>query len=197
LLLFSSSLVFARPFTTDEFGTVDHEIVEFESGFDLTKDENGAYLSLKHGVTPRMDIGAAFSILPEVGDFSLCWKVKLLEREGFGCGMTYAWAPGDKGFDLNAIIGAEISGVTFSLNLGGISSFDSLNFGLLAYLSPMERLSLGGEVWGERSEDETSLEILIGAFFSVSEELILDAGAGISTGSPTTYKATLGCTWDL
>lgn len=191
-----AAAAFGRPFTTDEYGTVDQGTVEIEMGFDLLKGERSGYLQLKHGITPRMDIGAAFSLFPEIGDFSLCWKVRLFEGEGLGMAVVYGWAPGDEGFDIIVVSGAELSKLTLSLNLGGASSFESILIGALAYASPLERLSLGAEIWAERSEDENNIELLTGAALQITDKIVLDLGIGISP-SDGSYRITMGCTSDL
>jgi hypothetical protein len=51
------SLYGARPFATDDAGTVSVAGYELEIGYDFGQDEGILGLSFKHGLTPKMDVG--------------------------------------------------------------------------------------------------------------------------------------------
>lgn len=50
----------ARPFITDDAGTVTPETFELEVAADYWRQEAAVGLSFKHGITKHMDMGVAF-----------------------------------------------------------------------------------------------------------------------------------------
>lgn len=57
------SLLAARPFFTDDAGTVERSAFELESASDYWKDFASFGTTLKHGLTDKMDLGISFGYL--------------------------------------------------------------------------------------------------------------------------------------
>lgn len=76
----------ARPFATDDAGTVAPVGYELEPGYDFWEDEGAFGLGFKHGLTEKMDIGIGFGycLIPESNrDFStaeICLKYGLISE---------------------------------------------------------------------------------------------------------------------
>jgi hypothetical protein len=111
----------ARPFVTDDAGTVALETFELETGVDFWKDAATGCNGLKHGVTDRMDLGFGFGYSPQPED----------ERgfSGAELGLKFAIVPellavtaagsfGSSTFAINGILSKAFGPVSFDGNLG-------------------------------------------------------------------------------
>jgi len=196
------SLVFAgRPFSTDDADPVDEGVIEFETGTDFfpKTEEVTTYFSLKHGIGGRMDIGFDFSYLyPEVEGLNIGMKFKLLEGEHDRAALTCGFPTGGAPFDLNLILAENIPPLDIYVNIGEVSSFEGLSFGLSPQMGFFEDKLTGGlEVTGSYQEDELSLETLFGISYSPSENLALDLGLGTGLRNAEGWRLTFGATYDF
>jgi len=200
------SLVYsARPLSVDDAGTVDLGIYETEVGigYEQDKEENGEFefsLTIKHGLTERMDLGVS---LPHVmtspkdgndekgmGDAELVAKFNLVkERDrtpGFSAtfGIIMDTGEENKGigsgeidYNFNSILSKELQFITLHGNLGYTARAKTASFGIALEYPVDERLNLVTELIGE-NKSYSPMEGLIGANFSARENLTLDFGIG-------------------
>ncbi|MFA5779708.1 MAG: hypothetical protein WC947_06195 [Elusimicrobiota bacterium] len=162
VVLWGSVLFAAHPLTTDDIGTVEIGKYELEVGYDNCKDENifrnhSCGLSLKHGITEKMDIGISFPYQVEpkpaepLGMTTLGFKFLLL-KDIFA--LTVNNELGSSEYFLNGIFSREIQPVTVHANIGYAVSGDENTEGEIIYSSaieyPLEKIDLVGEVVGEK-----------------------------------------------
>lgn len=96
LLLFSSPAFAARPLTTDDAGTVEKGKLQFETGFDVIRQDNhdrevSPSLTVSYGLLERMDVGIGSAYLfvrPKegenengLGDTEVKLKYRLLDEK--------------------------------------------------------------------------------------------------------------------
>ncbi len=169
------SLIFAaRPFGTDDAGTVKSGGYELEAGYDLWEEDGFIGLGFKHGITERMDIGIAlgFNLISEP-------KHSFVPAE---LGLKYALVPdmvaasftaeiGSSSYTLNSILTRSFGPVEFDANLGYVTGDSSITYaGALIY--NLNNLSFGGELLG----DKETQNWLIGGRYAIKEGLMIDAG---------------------
>ncbi|HCJ66613.1 MAG TPA: hypothetical protein DHV62_04625 [Elusimicrobia bacterium] len=158
----SSVLLAAHPLTTDDLGTVDIGKYELEVGYDNCNGEDvlrnhSCGLSLKHGVTEKMDIGVSFpyQIKPKpaerFGTATVGFKF-LLIRDIFAFSVNNEL--GSKEYFINGIFSRKISPLVFHFNFGYEASGDEDVKGKIIYSSAVEyqlaKIDLVGEVIGEK-----------------------------------------------
>jgi hypothetical protein len=144
----------ARPFATDDAGTVTQGLFEVETGCDFWKESVTAGIGLKHGVTDRMDIGIGYGYktLPDS------------ERgfEGAEIGLKFGLIPdllalsangslGDKCYGVNGILSKGLGSLSLDFNLGMTATADTndadLTYGLCCHYDG-ERFGVGTEIGG-------------------------------------------------
>jgi len=158
----SSVLFAAHPLTTDDIGTVDAGKYELEVGYDNCKGESelrnhSGGISLKHGVTEKMDIGISFpyQIEPKpaepFGTTTLGFKF-LLVKDIFA--LTVNNELGLSEYFINGIFTREINPITVHANIGYAVSGDENAEGEIIYSSaveyPMEKIDVVGEIVAEK-----------------------------------------------
>ncbi len=169
-------LMAARPLATDDAGTVEAGKFEAELAYEHTQcrpDGLGQApgFQLKHGLTPRMDIGVAFGHQTEkdaegntvswgTAPMAVGLKAALLRehRSLPDLSLSAGWEPGSSGWSLNAIASKEVSGLGLHLNLGYNGSGQAMargsyGFGLAAEHKLFEKLRLCAELNSELSDD--------------------------------------------
>ncbi len=187
-----------RPFSTDDAELVDRGIIEFESGTDLLPQRQAlSYFGLKHGLTERMDTGFDFSYLyPGIEGLNIETRFRFLERGNSKMALTCGFSTEVSTFDLNLIFARALSALDFCLNVGAISSFKRVSFGLSTQGSLFEDRLLGGlEVIGSDQHDELSLEALVGISYSILENPSIDTGFGMDLKGSGKQRATFGITY--
>jgi len=160
--LVGSVLLVAHPLSTDDIGIVNKTNYELEVGYDNCKsgDElrnHSCGISLKHGITEKMDIGISFpyQIKPkpveQFGTTTVGFKF-LLIRDIFAFSVNNEL--GSKEYFINGIFSREISPLTFHFNFGYEASGDENIEGKIIYSSaveyPLTKVDLVGEVIGEK-----------------------------------------------
>lgn len=164
ILFFVVTAVFAaHPLTTDDIGTVDKDEYEIEVGYDNCKEEDilrnhSCGLSLKHGITEKMDIGISFpyQIEPKpeepFGTTTLGFKFLLL-KDIFA--LTVNNELGSREYFINGIFTREIKSVTVHANIGYMASGDETISGETIYSSaaeyPLAKINVVGEIIGEKT----------------------------------------------
>ncbi|MEK6527433.1 MAG: hypothetical protein AABZ32_10735 [Bacteroidota bacterium] len=164
ILFFTVAVVFAaHPLTTDDIGTVEVGKYELEVGYDNNcKGESelrnhSCGISLKHGITEKMDIGISFpyQIKPKpaepLGTAILGFKFLLIKNI---FALTVNNELGSPEYFLNGIFSREIQPVTIHANIGYAVSGDENTEGEIIYSSafeyPLSKIDLVGEVIGEK-----------------------------------------------
>jgi hypothetical protein len=180
MLMCVSWLYGARPFATDDAGTVEQGLHELEFGMDFWSEEATLGTGFKHGLTDRVDLGIGFGyvIAPE-------------EDEGFEnaeLGVKFALIPnvfsaslagtfGDAAYTINSIVTQALGPLEIDGNVGyettGIADeAGTVVYGLAVFLD-VGSVALGAEGAG----DKDGLQYwLIGGRYAVMEGFAIDAG---------------------
>lgn len=222
IIFFMPSLVYsARPLSVDDAGTVDSGIYETEAGigYSQDKEENGETeisLSIKQGLTERMDLGVSLpyvmvspkgeNIKSGMGDAELIAKFNLVKEgdrvPGFSVtlGITMDTGEENKGigsgeidYNFNSILSKELQFITLHGNLGYTAKAKTASFGIALEYPADERLNLVAELTGENKSD-SPIECIMGTNFSASENLTLDFGIGTGLND---YSSRLNVTGGL
>lgn len=168
----------ARPFTVDDAGTVAAARFEVETGFDFQDSFPGFSIGLKHGVTPRMDVGIGFSwgINPEiepVPDMSgavLGFKYALIAD---WLSAAFATEFRERAFAVNGIVSHRFGHLEMAGNVGYAVAETTVTLGGLVVYSLFDRLNIGVEANG----DKEGLEAwLVGVNFALMSALQVDCG---------------------
>jgi hypothetical protein len=111
----------ARPYMTDDAGTVEVGKFELETGANFWKDMLNAGIGLKHGVTDRMDIGFSlgYNGMPEdergVAPAQLVLKFALIPDL---LAATAMGDFGDNGYGINLIASKSFGPIAVDLTMG-------------------------------------------------------------------------------
>lgn len=179
MVLPAISLYGARPFATDDAGTVSAVGYELELGYDFGEDEGILGLSFKHGLTPKMDVGIEFGYttlsLPKnrFTPAGLCLKYAILP-DFFSVSVSNEL--GASSYDLNAIFTKPLGLIEFDVNLGYSIPGDwseGTAFYAFALIVGFNKFDIGGEVLGNEDELETWL---LGGRYKLLEGFNLDIG---------------------
>ena len=182
----NSFLFAAHPLTTDDIGTVEVGKYELEIGYDNCKNHgelrnHSCGLSLKHGISQKLDIGISFPyhIEPKpaerLGSVSLSFKFLLVE-DIFA--FTLANELGSEEYFINGISTREISSLVVHFNLGYQATGNENVKGKILYnsafeYSPLNKIDFVGEVLGE----ETGLQNwLLGMRYKINDVCFFDFG---------------------
>jgi hypothetical protein len=193
-----SPVMAARPFATDDAGTVTQGTFELETGCDFWKDAAAAGIGLKHGVTDRMDVGIGFGYKP----------LPDAERgfEGAEIGLKFGLIPdlfalsasgsfGDKAYGINGILSKGFGPVGCDLNLGMTATADTndadLTYGLCCHFDG-EKFCAGAEIGGTHE----GLDLWqAGCNFCLCDWCTVDAGINGNFEKEMTLSATAGLTF--
>lgn len=171
----------ARPFITDDAGTVAMEIFELEAAADYWQQEAALGLCFKHGITNYMDIGVAFGrcLLPEdergYDMAELTLKFGLIpDRLAASFGGTF----GDPCYSALFVFSQPIFFTTLHLN-GGYSAVGDDTEGFLTFCGALtaevNRFTYGAEIGGTKTDFDWWQ---LGSSFSCTEWLSVDFGIG-------------------
>jgi hypothetical protein len=164
----------ARPFGTDDAGTVSPAGYELELGYDLWSEIGSLGIGFKHGLTEKMDIGIGFgfNLLTEPKNSftpsELCLKYALLPDF---LATSFTAEIGGSSYALNGILTRCFGPVEFDANLGYVTGDSSITYaGAIIY--SIGNFALGGEVLG----DKETKSFLVGGRYTIKEGLMVDAG---------------------
>ncbi len=161
--LVGSVLFAAHPLSTDDIGIMDKADCELEVGYDNCKsgDElrnHSCGISLKHGITGKMDIGVSFPyrIKPkpaeQFGTATIGFKF-LLIRDIFAFSINNEL--GSKEYFINGILSREILPIILHFNFGYLAGGDEKVQGEIIYSSafeyPLKKIDLVGETVGGKT----------------------------------------------
>ena len=187
IVFWGSSLFAAHPLATDDIGTVDVGKYELEVSYDNCKEEtesrnHSCSLSLKHGLTEKMDIGISFpyQIEPKsaepFGNIAVGVKFLLL-KDIFA--LTANNELGSSEYFINGIFTQEINPITVHANIGYTISSDKNKEGEISYCSAFEysfpKIDLVGEVLGDKVGFQN---YLLGVRYKISEGIFVDCAYG-------------------
>ncbi|MGQ9664039.1 MAG: hypothetical protein ACUVQ3_02115 [bacterium] len=177
-MLFGAVLVMgycARPFATDDAGTVPPVGYELEVGYDFWEEAGVLGLGFKHGITEKMDIGIGFgyNVVDEpknsFTDASLCLKYGLIP-DLFAASITTNF--GFSAYDLNGIISHSFAQVDANLNLGYSTQDSTITYSLMLGYN-LGRIGLGVEAMGDKDGMQNWL---FGVKYNLLENIAIDAG---------------------
>lgn len=201
LLFFTFTLWGARPYTTDDYGTVDRGTVEVEIGNNITPGakEYSTYLNIKHGITDRMEIDLTFDYdYPGISPLNLFYKLKIIDRTIWHFTVSISHNIGDETFDLNSIFSYESDKFLVNLNLGNIDRFNSLTFGLSPIFDVNEKFSIGIDINSAVvSKEFESANIMFGIVLSPISGFAVDAGVAKDIMNDSSINFTFGMTIDF
>ncbi|MDO5575465.1 MAG: hypothetical protein Q4F84_00175 [Fibrobacter sp.] len=115
------SLFAARPFVTDDAGTVEQGTFELETSSDYWKNTASFGIGLKHGLTNRMDLGVAFGYdaVPKASaaaqPLEVSFKYNFIP-EHFSASFTSAFSSST--YSINAIYSHDIKFLSLHANVG-------------------------------------------------------------------------------
>jgi len=195
LLSFVSVVAFAsHPLTTDDAGVLGAGGYELEVGYNNAySDENirniTSGISLKHGITDKLDLGLAlpYQIDPvnneRFGEVALSLKFSLIKNL---LAISYTNECGESSYALNAICSYEFKPFITHYNLGYLQSGDKTINGITNYSAaieyPFEKIDFAAEVLGKDNGSSQSgfVDWLIGVRYKLNEKNIVSAGLGKS-----------------
>ncbi|MFH1540948.1 MAG: hypothetical protein ABID79_03740 [Elusimicrobiota bacterium] len=188
ILFFAFSVVFAaHPLATDDIGIVEVGKYELEMGYDNCKREgelrnHSCGISLKHGITEKMDVGVSFpyqlepKLVEPLGMATLGFKF-LLIRDIFA--LTVNNELGSQEYFVNGIFTREIQPITIHANVGYAISGDENTEGEIIYSSaveyPFSKIDIVGEIVAEKIGLQ---DWLFGVRYKVSEKSAIDFAYG-------------------
>jgi hypothetical protein len=164
----------ARPFRSDDAGTVPAAGYELEAGYDLGEELGAVGVGFKHGLTEKMDIGVGFG-------FNIVTEPKN-SFTGSGLSLKYALVPGflaasfateigGSAYVLNGILTRCFGAAEIDGNFGYATGDSSVTYALAAVYSA-GALAFGTEISGDRETESW----LAGLRYAVRDGLAVDAG---------------------
>lgn len=171
------SIFAARPFVTDDAGTVPAQQFQFESGLEIQDQNQSPAFAIKHGITPYFDLGMSLS------SSTMPWKSDC--NNGHNLMLKFALWPQHLALstatDLqsgltvwNGIASTAVAGMELHANLAAEmdTSSTELDYGLLLRKT-WKYFAVGGEVFGCSVEKPN---VQIGMQWLPSEWANLDLG---------------------
>jgi hypothetical protein len=187
VLFWSSSSFAAHPLTTDDIYPVDAGTFELELSYDTWNKKaeprnHSLGVSLKGGITERMDIGISFpfQIQPyqeePFGNITLGIKFLLL-KDIFALTVSNEFGLSD--YFINGIFTHEFGSITGHANIGYTVSGDKEDEGEIRYSAAIEyslwKIDLVGEVLGDSIGFQN---YLFGVRYKISEMVFIDCAYG-------------------
>ncbi|MEO0138043.1 MAG: hypothetical protein ABIL40_06840 [candidate division WOR-3 bacterium] len=169
-----ASLYGARPFGTDDAGTVPSGSYELEIGYDIWEETGMFGLGFKHGLTEKMDIGIGFgfNIVSEPKNSfvpaELAFKYSLVP-DLFAA--SFVAEIGGSAYALNGILTRGFGPIELDANLGYTTGDSSITYAG-AFIYSIEKFAFGGEVLG----DKKAQNWLLGGRYTIKDGLMVDAG---------------------
>lgn len=194
------SLHGARPFATDDAGTVSAVGYELELGYDFGEDKGILSLSFKHGLTPKMDLGIEFGYttlsLPKnrFTPAGLCLKYAILP-DFFSVSVSNEL--GTSSYDLNAIFTKTFEFLEIDVNFGYSVPGDrgkGMAFYAFALIASFNKFDIGGEILGNEEEVETWL---FGGRYKLIEGFNLDMGISGNFEGENRVTGTIGLHYEF
>jgi len=175
ILGLTANLYGARPFATDDAGTVPPAGYELEVGYDFWKDEGTFGIGFKHGLTEKMDIGIGFgyNLITEpkrcFSGSELCLKYSFIPDM-----VAASFVTGFNGseYSLNGILTRGFGAIEADANLGYSTADSSITFGL-AFIYGVKRLDFGLEFFGNKNGLQNWLA---GSRYRIVEDFAVDLG---------------------
>jgi hypothetical protein len=179
LFSISTSVFAARPFMTDDAGTVDQHAYEAELSADSWKNRSDLAMSVKHGLTPSMDlgIGMGYCALPEetatTTPLEIGFKYALIPDK---FALAVSTCTGHPEYAVNTVYSQPLGLIAMDANLGvetlGGSNHSVGTFGL-AFSMDIGRFGVGLETVGT-FKNETLWQI--GGRYAITDWLVVDTG---------------------
>jgi hypothetical protein len=175
------SLFAARPFITDDAGTVAQSGFELEFASDYWKDFGLHVATIKHGITDRMDLGVAFGYMTAPVEKKAAQPMELSIKynflpEHFSFSATGVFSSAT--YAINAIYSHDLKMISGHANLGievtGESSDVTLTYGLAAVFN-VGIAAIGAELGGA---DKELSWWQVGAQLNILDWLAIDSGLG-------------------
>lgn len=200
-VLYLSGLYGARPFTTDDAGTVEMGIHELEFGCDFWSEYGTFGLGFKHGLTERMDLGISFGyiVAPEenVGFVSAELGVKFAFIPDV-LSASFTGSFGDAAYTVNAIITQGLGPLEIDGNFGyeaiGITGEDGTIIYALALIFNTGPYAFGVEGAGDKDGLQSWL---IGGRYTFFNGFAADAGISGGFEEDADMIATLGLHYEF
>ncbi len=190
----------ARPFATDDAGTVSKTGYELEICYDFGKDDGVAGISFKHGLTQRMDIGVEFeyNTISEpkncFSPLSLCLKYSIIP-DFFSASISNE--SGTSAYDINTIFTKVFGIVEVDANFGysvpGDFNKGSL-FYALAIIAGFWKFDFGVEIFWNENEFQ---KWLFGGRFSLIDGFNIDTGISSGFNDKNEIKGTFGLHYEF
>ncbi len=174
ILIAVCSVFAARPFNTDDAGTVAACTYELELGYDLGEGKGNFALSFKHGLTEKMDIGIGFgfNIISEPKNSFLPVELTLkyaLIPDLLAASFTAEF--GGSAYILNGIMTRVLGPLEFDANFGYTTGDSSITYaGGLIYSAG--DFAFGAEVLGDKEMQSW----LVGGRYTIRDGLVVDVG---------------------
>jgi hypothetical protein len=201
MLVCVSGLHGARPFATDDAGTVEQGIHELEFGCDFWSKEAALGLGFKHGLTERMDLGVglAYIIEPEEDN----------GFEGAELGVKFALIPdvlaaslaggfGDAAYTINGIFTQTIGPLEIDGNFGyeatGITGEEGTIIYALAVILDAGAYAFGVEGMGNKDGLQAWL---VGGRYTLVDGFAADIGVSGGFEEDVTMTATAGIHYEF
>lgn len=188
LLSAFSSLHAARPFATDDAGTVQQNNFEIETGAEFGDDYLTGNIAIKHGITRRMDLGfaGAYQRLPknesrfDPAEFSLKFSL-IPELISFSAVSNF----GDDTYAATMILSKIFFSVlAIDANMGieiiGNSNESDLSFGFCCHYEG-SRFGAGAEIYGTFDGDKYWLA---GVNYGITKWLTIDLAINSDLQNP-------------
>ncbi|GEM_PF-605651 len=195
LMVWFSDAKGARPFATDDAGTVEANRYELEVSYEFGRAEGRLGLGFKHGLTQKMDIGVSFgyTVVSEPKNrltaAELCLKYALIP-DLFSTSLTNEL--GTSGYDINAILTKAFGPIETDANLGysatGDTTCGSISYAL-AVVAGFDKFDIGTEASGNKDGLQNWL---IGGRYKLKEGVNLDIGISSTFKAPRVIIGTFG-----
>lgn len=188
-----------RPFLTDDHGTVEKGGVELELGNELLPGRSSfsSSLTLKHGLTPRMeiDLGMGYD-WHGTSPLNLLFKLHLLKAGTFHITASLAHDLDGAGNRYTLILARSSGRLALNVNVAGIDNFARYAFGISPVLALNDTFRIGLDLHGEGTSVPEMLLLGFGAAWNLTGSLSVDAGLFLDMrdgGSPlVTFGMVLG-----
>ena len=196
-IFFTIPVFGARPFNTDDGGTVDSGVIEMESGLDIWNGGNDAYISFKTGISGRVDFGVSFGVLPAIGGLETGVKFSAYQNKDLKSAFSVLWEPSSGNFTINLI--QEImfyEDYNIILNFAVSQGINVISGGFMIGRRIGDKIYAGGEINPEynRRNNRSSYSILFGGNYNLLNNFYLDIGFSFTSGG---WLLTEGITYDF
>ncbi|MCK9266849.1 hypothetical protein M0P98_08300 [bacterium] len=195
IMLWTYNSEAARPFATDDAGTVEYKMSEVEMGYTWGDEEGILEFDYVYGLTERMDIGISFGYTIETESKNSFTPAELSLKFAIVpdiCSASFAYEFGESIYDINLICTKVFGQVEVDANLGYLVNEDDEN--LVTYAVALiwaidEKFAIGTELLG----DETGVQnLLVGMRYHIKEGLSVDAGFSKGVGDDVNNTITVG-----